>query len=101
LNLWVNGIVAARNKQPYVILSKDEVTVAQLSIAEARKIALDLLRAASYAEADAMILRFFEKAELPENAAGALLVEFRDFRHGLDMEKVSGSVCDPDTGEQK
>jgi hypothetical protein len=99
INFWINGIVAARNGQPYVQLSNDNGLIGQFTIAEARSIALDLLRSASYAETDAMLVRFFDKNEFPKDALGALLMEFRDFRHQLDMEKVEKTTTDPDTGD--
>lgn len=98
---WVNGIVSDRDKQPYVQLSNEKGMIAQLSMSQARKIAMDILVMASRSEADAMILKFFSAREFPEDAAGALLVLFRDFRHELDMEKVEGHCQDPDTGEIK
>lgn len=100
-DFWVNGIVSQRDKQPYVQLSNDKGMIAQLSMAQARKIAMDILVMASRTEADSMLLKFFSKNEFPEQAAGVLMVEFRDFRHELDMEKVEGSEQDPDTGEIK
>lgn len=98
---WVNGIVSQRDKKPYVQLSNEKGIIAQLSIGQARKIAVDIIVMASRAEADSMILKFFSANEFPEEAAGTLLVEFRDFRHELDMEKVEGLFEDPDTGELK
>jgi hypothetical protein len=68
-DISVNGIVAARNKEPYVQLTKDGQVVLQTTVSEARKIASDILLAASRAEADAMIIRFFADRELPEQAA--------------------------------
>lgn len=88
ITFWVQGIVAQRDKKPYVQLSNDKGMIGQFTIAEARSIALDLLRAASYAEADAMLHGFFAKMDFPNAALGALMMEFRDFRHALDMEKV-------------
>lgn len=85
-NLWVSGIVAARDHMPYVVLSKDENRVAQLSIAEARNLAADLFQMAARTEADAMVLKFFRKQDFPEGAGAALMVEFRDFRAELDRE---------------
>lgn len=96
---WVQGIVSARDHKPYVQLANDNGMIGQLTIAEARSVAMDLFRAASYAEADAMIVGFFKKQHFPEQAAGMLLVEFREFRHELDTEAVNKSVSDPDTGE--
>lgn len=96
ITFWVQGIVAQRNKKPYVQLSNDNGMIGQFTIAEARNVALDLLRAASYAEADAMILKFFSKEQFPDGAAAAVMQEFRDFRMELDTEKVDISYSDPD-----
>jgi hypothetical protein len=100
INFWVQGIVAARNGKPYVQLSNQDAMIAQLTIAEARSIALDLFRAASYAEADAMLHGFFKKHGIEQGALGALMMDFRDFRHALDMEKVDTRYSDPDTGKE-
>jgi hypothetical protein len=96
INFWVNGVVAMRNKQPYVQLSNENGLIGQFTMAEARKIAQDILVMASRTEADAMIIKFFDKAEFPTGAAAALMNDFRDFRMGLDEEKVDGSYGDPE-----
>lgn len=98
--IWVQGIVSHRDKRPYVQIADETRMIAQLTIAEARSIALDLLRAASYAETDGMLHRFFSKMEFPDEALAALLTEFRDFRHNLDTEPVKRVATDPDTGEE-
>lgn len=100
INFWVNGIVAARNEMPYVQLANDKGLIGQFTVAEARSVAFDLIHSAANAEADAMLIRFFKKLDLPEGALGALMMDFRDFRHQLAMEKVEKSQSDPDSGEQ-
>lgn len=85
-HFWVNGVVAVRNKKPYVQVSTEKGMVAQFSMSEARQVAMDILQMAARTEADAMILKFFEKSEFPSGAAAALMQEFRDFRAGLDQE---------------
>jgi len=99
VTFWVAGIVAARNGLPYVQLANDDRMIAQVTIAQARNIAHDLLSAAHNAEADAMIVKFFSKMEFPDGALAALMQEFRDFRHQLESEKVETGRSDPDTGE--
>jgi hypothetical protein len=97
IHFWVNGIVAARNQQPYIQLSNEAGMIAQLSMAEARKVAMDILVMASRTEADAMIVKFFGKLDLPHNGAlNALMMEFRDFRMALDLEPVEGSFDAPE-----
>ena len=98
-HIFIDGIVAARNKEPYV-----RVTVngekAQLNIAEAKKIAGDLLTVAARTEADAMVLRFFSDNKFPEGAAAALMLDFRYFRQSQDEKPVEGTAVDPDSGER-
>lgn len=95
-HFFVNGIVSARDNQPYVQLSNEHGMIAQLTMAQARNIANDIVVMCSRAEADAMIIKFFEKAEFPKGAAGALLVDFREFRLALDDEAVGRVAVDPD-----
>lgn len=92
----VNGIVSARNKEPYVQVRIDDKMVAQLTMSQARKIANDLYLAASRAEADAMLLRFFAMREFPEQAGAVLMLDFRDFRLGLDLDVPEGYHAPPD-----
>ena len=96
IHFWVNGIVSARDQQPYIQLSNEKGMIAQLSMAEAKKIAMDILQMSSRTEADAMIVKFFGVMDLPKGALGALLKEFRDFRMALDEEHVEGSYDDPE-----
>lgn len=85
-HFWVNGVVAVRDKKPYVQLSNDKGMVAQFSMSEARQVAMDILQMSARTEADAMILKFFKKSDFPDAAAAALMQEFRDFRAALDQE---------------
>jgi hypothetical protein len=100
VTFWVQGIVAARNRVPYVQIANAQRLIAQLTIAQARNVAHDILTATHNAEADAMVVKFFSKLDLPDGALGAFMQEFRDFRHELEMEKVETSRTDPDTGEK-
>lgn len=100
INFWVQGIVSNRDKQPYVQIANGEKMIAQLTIAQARNIAQDIIVTASYAEADAMLHKFFSERDLPMEALSMLMVDFRDFRHALSMEKLVTGHSDPDTGEQ-
>ena len=92
---WVSGVVAVRDKKPYVQVSNEKGMVAQFSISEARQVAADILQKAARTEADAMILKFFDKAHFPSGAAEALMQEFRDFRAELDRETVERGSEEP------
>ena len=97
--LSVDGIVAMRDKEPYVRLLQGDKPLAQLTMSQARKVANDILLMASRTEADAMLIRFFDTQDFPQGAAVALMHEFRLYRYALDEDKAEGSVTDPDTGE--
>lgn len=97
---FVNGIVAQRDKQPYVQLSNEKGMIAQLSMVQARIIAMDILVMCSRTEADAMILKFFDKQQFPIGAATALMQEFREYRMQLEQEKLERKWVDPDTGAE-
>jgi hypothetical protein len=106
-DFWVNGIVSNRDQQPYLQLSTEKGMIAQLSMGQARQIAMDMLVQCSRCEMDAMLVRWMkEKVEAPEAAVGSALVTFRDYRAELDDEKIEhthrGEIDEnPDTGEIK
>jgi len=93
-DFWVNGIVSSRDQQPYIQLSNEKGIIAQLTMAEARTIANQIVIQCSRSEADAMVHRFFAQQEFPRDAASALMMMFRDFRMALDEEKVQTSYSD-------
>jgi len=90
-DFWVNGIVAVRDHKPYIQLSNEKGIICQLSMSETRQVAMDMLQMAARTEADAMIHKFFAKNEFPQDAANALMMDFRDFRAELDAEKAERS----------
>jgi hypothetical protein len=98
--LLINGIVSARDKRPYVQISTEEGMVAQLSMAQARNVAIDMLQMCARTEADAMLRKFFDRNDFPQSACDAMLIDFRDFRAQLDDEQIERSRSDPDTGEK-
>ena len=100
-DFWVNGIVSNRDQQPYVQLSNEKGMIAQLSMNQARQIAQDMLVMASRCEADAMVVKFFAKFDLPPEAAAGMLVEFRDFRAALDDEKIEHDHRGPVSGTEE
>ena len=99
-DFWVNGIVSNRDQQPYVQLSNEKGMIAQLSMGQARKIAMDILVMASRTEMDAMLHKFFrEEFDKPEIANHAMVL-FRDYRAELDQEKVEGKMDEPRNDEE-
>lgn len=98
-DFWVNGIVSNRDQQPYVQLSNEKGMIAQLSMGQARKIAMDMLVMASRTEMDAMLHRFMREKMENVEAANGMMILFREYRAELDQEKVEGKMTDPDTGE--
>jgi hypothetical protein len=97
-HVFVDGIVSARNHEPYVRLVVNGEK-AQLTVAEAFKIANDLIKISARTEADAMIHRFFSHKELPPQASSLLMQDFRYFRQRQDEKDVKQNTTDPDTGE--
>lgn len=93
-HFWVNGVVAARDKKPYIQLSTEDGLVVQLDIAQARNVAADILQMAARTEADAMVLMFFSKSEFPDGAAAQLMMDFREFRAELDQVQVERKVSE-------
>jgi len=94
--IQVDGIVAARDKQPYLRLFANGQQVGQLSMAQARNVEHDILTMCARTEADAMIHQFFAKNEFPEGAGAALMLDFRNFRQALDEEPVERTLHDPE-----
>ncbi len=94
-HILISGMVAKRDKRPYIQVAVDG-RIVQMNVAEARNVAMDILTQIHRAEADAMIIKFFEKQQYPDGAAGALMMEFREFRSQLDRERVETSESDPD-----
>jgi hypothetical protein len=94
--IWINGIVSQRDKQPYVQLSNENGIIAQLSMAQARNAAMDILQMCARTEADAMIHKFFEAEQFPQGANDALMVAFRDFRAALDDEQIEIKRSNPE-----
>ncbi len=95
MNILVSGIVAHRDKQPYLQIDIDGHLV-QMTMAEARNVARDIERMCARTEADAMIHKFFAASKFPEGANSALMKDFREFRAKLDAEPVDRSDEDPD-----
>lgn len=87
-HIWVTGIVAARDKQPYVQFATEHGLVAQLTMAQAHQVARDLLVMSARTEMDAMVLKFFSREGFPDGAGAALMQELRDFRANLDEEEL-------------
>jgi hypothetical protein len=85
-HFWVNGVVAVRDNMPYIQLSNENGMIAQLTMAQAQQVALDILVMAARTEMDAMVLKFFSKQGFPDGAGAALMMELRDFRAEQDAE---------------
>jgi hypothetical protein len=93
--IGVEGIVVKRNKQPYILIFRGKTQIGQMTMTAARNFAHDILNMCARTEADAMIFKFFEKVEFPEQAAAAAMLDFRVFRLELDKEVPDTSVSVP------
>ena len=85
---WVNGIVSARDKMPYIQLSNEKGLLGQLTMSQARQVAHDILIMCSRTEADAMIHKFFAQRDFPPEAGNTLMQMFREFRFELDEDRA-------------
>jgi hypothetical protein len=100
-HFFVTGIVAQRDKQPYIQLATEHGMVAQFTMNEARQIAMDMLVQASRAEMDAMFCAFMvDKVQAPEQAVNDAMVGFREFRALLDDEAVEHDHRIPPKNEE-
>jgi len=99
-DFWVNGIVSARDKRPYVQLSNEKGIIAQLTPGQAINIALDMLRMTFRTEMDAMIRDFCVSNNFPPEFPDGMMFHFREYRAKVDQEKVETGMSDPDTGEK-
>lgn len=77
--IWVGSIVSHRTQEGIVQLTWGD-KVAQLSVADARKIAFDILECAESAQTDEIIIGFGK--EMNDLEAGVALMQF--FRHARD-----------------
>lgn len=99
-HFWVNGIVAVRDGEPYIQLSNEKGMIAQLTMGEARQIALDILVQSARTEMDAMLVSWLVKdMDAPTEAAAAAMAHFRDFRAAADQEKVERTSDGSEAGE--
>lgn len=87
---WVNGVVAVRNGKPYLQLSNEKGLIAQLTMGQARKIAIDMLVMSARTEMDAMIHSFCKAQDFPDQTAGHMMAFFRDYRAEVDQEIIEG-----------
>lgn len=90
----VESAVTKSDREPIVVLTI-EGKQALFSVAQARKIAADIVQQAARSEADAMIYKFFDAQSFPLGAAEDLMLNFRLFRHELDAEAVEAQVLTP------
>lgn len=76
------SMVSSRNREPYVrmAVNGDLENAIQLNVVAARQISAQLIEAASAAEADALVFRFFSSRELPDEAIAMLIYDFRRYR---------------------
>lgn len=88
-NILVSSGYGGNTRKPFVMIEADEIDQPiQLSPAEARDLAVNLLQAAEAAEGDAFIVEFTTR-QLKSDVqhARVLLLEFRKFRESMRGEQ--------------
>lgn len=79
--IWVTSLYGYHNRQPLVALTIGGETSTQMEPAEARDLALNLLRSAEAAEADGFVVEWLrDKVKLDDGGIATLLNEFREWR---------------------
>jgi hypothetical protein len=92
-DFWVNGIVSHRDKKPYIQLSNEKGMISQLTMGQARQIAMDILQMCARTEADAMLNNFMSQSgNFDERAGAMLMLAFRDYRAEIDQEVVDRKI---------
>lgn len=85
-SVWVETLVSHRTGEPLVQIAWYDHT-GQLTPAQARQLALQLMEAAAITEADAFLIHFMKNTVgTDERAASILLQEFRRFREAQETE---------------
>jgi len=85
-DILVSSGYGGNTRKPFVMMEAEALDrPMQLSPAEARDLALNLLQAADAAEGDAFLVEFFRK-ELGQDdkVAASILHQYREFRKKLD-----------------
>lgn len=81
--LSVSNIVSAQTGEGLVSIELDGKLLARLDIKGAEEFASNVMRAASVAKTEAMLLRFLsQKLGRPINECALILREFREYREG-------------------
>lgn len=88
INIVCTSGFGHRTRQPYVQMlcqAKDFIT--QMSPADARNLAMNLLQCAEAADGDAFLMTFaMERAGLDEKRAVQIMFDFREWRRKRDLD---------------
>jgi len=90
-NILVTSIISHRDKAPRVDIQFNDKQHVQLEVEAAIKIGLDIIHVAMGAYADAFLFNWFTKkvfvddTEKTTQIAGAMLIDFREYREKLEL----------------
>lgn len=83
---WVRSIYGSKTRQPIVVFTTPGGEEDQMTPAEARDLAFNLLTGAEAADQDGFIIEFFmDKMQLDKEHAAFILGEFREWREKRGM----------------
>lgn len=85
----VEGIVAVRDKTPYVQLLWQGEVMVQLDMPQARQVAMDIVQMAARTEADAGLISFLTSMDFDERTLGQFITGLRDFRQKQDSRPTA------------
>lgn len=85
--IWMESMVASQTGKPMVIF-RWMTHVAQFTVAQARRHAIDVMRVCDAAESDAFLCDFFRtKLEAEPQVIGGIIQEFRLYRDRREQEE--------------
>lgn len=78
--LWVQSMYGVKNRKPIVVLTMPGGEMLQMTPAEARDVAMNILRGAEAAEGDAFVFEFFFNLMGSDLHAATVMDHFRQWR---------------------
>lgn len=87
MTLWAYSIFGHQTRKGLVKICRDKEVIAQMTPAEARDWAANVLQAAEAAETDEFLMEHFTNRLGSESLGGRVLQDFREFRDRKQEEK--------------
>ena len=79
-DFFVTSGYGYNTRQPFIKLTVNERTIAQVLVPDAQNLAMNILAASEAALSDAFLFEFFKGMSIEDQQIAAMISEFRDFR---------------------